>query len=294
MNRLVIIAFAIFILLGLAFVVYQNLPGSTPCPEGLEIVILNSQEEEVTEDYEVLVGEELSFKYASDSYGGGVEWDFGDGGSVNKVDTILSLASYEYANPGLYTVRLQTPLAHCGVKERQIQVIEETDEPVYEPIAEVKIKSASTVTKGKTIRFSLDNSEVENVQWRFNDPKDGNAEGNEVSYTYEDAGTYTVVANFSIGRRNGEATKEIRVINGGHSCPTISEQDFKRLLNGKTSFSKIKKYLKGGQSVPTTVNGKLSSIRGYCDDLSMGVSGPIRSVRFEKTGGCITKIIITE
>ncbi|AAM07628.1 cell surface protein [Methanosarcina acetivorans C2A] len=202
----------------------------------------------------------LTVGFTDESTGEGItawEWDFDNDGTVDSTE---QNPIHTYDNAGSYTVNLTVTSAEgidSEVKMDYINVSESSTPGEPEPVAAF-IANVTSGTAPLTVNFT-DQSTGSPTSWEWDFDNDGNVDSTEQnpSYTYSDAGSYTVnltvtnaegsnsevkteyitVEEASSGSQNGSSSVSLNVT----IVPVISLEvspsalDFGELYPGKTS-----------------------------------------------------------
>jgi len=126
-------------------------------------------------------------------------WDFGDGTGTATEEN----PTYTYTEAGTYTVKL-TATSDQGSNETTKEIT--VSAPVIIPVADFTIK-----TTDLTVAFTNASSNATSYAWDFGDGTATSTDENP-TYTYTEAGTYTVKLTATSDHGSNEITKEVTVV----------------------------------------------------------------------------------
>ena len=133
------------------------------------------------------------------------EWDFGDKTAVDK--TSGPYPSHEYANPGVYTVRLTVNGKCQQVKNISVDKRDRSKTKLYLQPA----WPTGTIYAGKEYYFSDSTSGAKTWSWYF-DKDETKRTKQTVAYQFVEPGEYKVILVVNDDMENGKAEKTFTVI----------------------------------------------------------------------------------
>ena len=175
------------------------------------------------EDKDLPTGQKLTYS-----------WDFGEGTPTSKKDTTDTKATYTYAKPGTYTVKVvATDDKKAKSKEASIKITVQNGAPTAD--------AKATPTSGQaplTVAFDASGSKdadgtIASYEWDFGDGQKGS--GAKVNHDYKDVKAYTVMLTVT-DNDGAKANKMLTVTVESSSMGKVWEVNMMVTADGKFQF----------------------------------------------------------